>query len=361
MSERPVLDRSRVERRATLKLVDCDIHPMPATPAELDSYLSPKWREYVARYGNRSPFTPNYLRPNGGARRDSWPPGGGFAGSNLELLRSQLLDEYSVDYGVLTVYNFYDRNVAPFAADGARATNDWFVDRWLDPEPRLVAGISVPWEHPELAIREIERRAADTRFVYVSMPAEPQEPLGSRRYWPTFEAATAAGLPLAMHAIGYDLHHAAGWSSYYFEEHSCYAFAAQRQLLSLICEGVFEAFPGIRIILVEGGVTWKASLCWALDSAFELLGDELDLSRRPSEYIDESVWFTTQPIEEPDDPAQLEQIIAHGRLANRLLFSTDYPHWDFDSPTQALPRTLPPELRQRILVGNAADLYRLPR
>jgi predicted TIM-barrel fold metal-dependent hydrolase len=89
--------------------------------------------------------------------------------------------------------------------------------------------------------------------------------------------------------------------------------------------------------------------------------DLRQLSRRPSEYIREHVWFTTQPIEEPADPQHLVYAIGQAQLEDRLLFATDYPHWDFDSPTQALPRALPPELRRGILCENAVALYDLPR
>jgi predicted TIM-barrel fold metal-dependent hydrolase len=73
------------------------------------------------------------------------------------------------------------------------------------------------------------------------------------------------------------------------------------------------------------------------------------------------VWFTTQPIEEPEDPAHLLYAIEEAQLENRLLFATDYPHWDFDSPAQALPRGMPGQLRKAILCGNALDLYGFPR
>jgi predicted TIM-barrel fold metal-dependent hydrolase len=84
-----------------------------------------------------------------------------------------------------------------------------------------------------------------------------------------------------------------------------------------------------------------------------------DLKRAPSEYIRDHVWFTTQPIEEPDDPDDFARMVEHGRLADRLLFATDYPHWDFDAPNQALPRSLSKETKADILAGNACDLYGL--
>jgi predicted TIM-barrel fold metal-dependent hydrolase len=41
-----------------------------------------------------------------------------------------------------------------------------------------------------------------------------------------------------------------------------------------------------------------------------------------------------------------------------LLFSSDYPHWDFDSPARAFPK-LPDALRDAIFGGNARALYEL--
>ena len=43
----------------------------------------------------------------------------------------------------------------------------------------------------------------------------------------------------------------------------------------------------------------------------------------------------------------------------RLLIATDYPHWDFDDPSQALPRALSLEQRRAICSGNARQVYRL--
>jgi predicted TIM-barrel fold metal-dependent hydrolase len=40
------------------------------------------------------------------------------------------------------------------------------------------------------------------------------------------------------------------------------------------------------------------------------------------------------------------------------MFSSDYPHWDFDSPARAFPQ-LSDRVRERIFSGNAREFYGL--
>ena len=58
------------------------------------------------------------------------------------------------------------------------AINDWQIDAWVGPEPRLRGSIYVPQDYPEAAVKEIERRAGDPRFVQVSCAPQSEEPLG---------------------------------------------------------------------------------------------------------------------------------------------------------------------------------------
>ncbi len=140
------------------------------------------------------------------------------------------------------------------------------------------------------------------------------------------------------------------------------SMAFQSQVISLIAEGVFEQFPTLRVVLVEGGFGWLGPLAWRLDSAWARLKDEVPhLRRAPSEYIAEHFWLTTQPMEEPHRSDQFVQMLDQfPPLRERLMFATDYPHWDFDAPDLALPRVpLPAGTAAKIMVENARTLYRL--
>jgi predicted TIM-barrel fold metal-dependent hydrolase len=364
MAEVQVQTATPATRLRPVRLVDCDVHPA-MTRAMMIERTGARWRRYFERYGLRTaPITDLYPRArNAGMRADSWPEAAGsIPGSDRDLLVRQLLDEYDVDYAILNLLGHQDCNeVADFAAEIARVQNQWIWEEWLDRDPRLLGAINVAFEYPELAVAEIERCAVNRRWVQVLLPASAHEPLGSRKYWPIYEVAAGRHLPVAIHTGGFTGHQGAGWPSYYLEEHVGYSLVVQNQLLSLVCEGVFEAIPDLRIVLTEGGAAWVASVRWTLDGAWSLLRDEVPhLRRPPSEYIRDHVWFTTQPVEEPDDPALFPRALEHGQLQDRLLFATDYPHWDFDSPAQALPRGLSAEARAAILAGTACELYGLP-
>jgi predicted TIM-barrel fold metal-dependent hydrolase len=64
-------------------------------------------------------------------------------------------------------------------------------------------------------------------------------------------------------------------------------------------------------------------------------------------------------MEEPPTRGHFRRLLDDLDMNGHLMFATDYPHWDFDSPDQALPEKLPSDLEARIMAGNARALYRL--
>ncbi len=354
---------------AILGFVDCDVHPYTKTPADLDQFLPKRWRELRQSIGNRSrgPFAgaPNYPRmsPGVGQRMDSWPKDGGLPGSDLTMMREQLLDAFNVSFGMMMPLlgrGGDERNVE-FGAALASAANDWEAQVWCDQEPRLKAAIQITTEYTEAAIKEIEKRAGDRRFTHVMIPPRGLEPLGRRRYWKILEACAANNFPIALHLGGTSGHPSTGggWPSFYHEEHPSYPQSKEALVTSLVTEGVFEHIPNLRVALVEGGFAWMPSLSWRLDKTYKTLRAEVPhLKMLPSEYIRRNIWVTTQPIEEPERPEDLLSTCEWIGW-DRIMFSTDYPHWDQDDPRYAFKVKVPDKEKRMLYRDNALSFYNL--
>ena len=229
------------------------------------------------------------------------------------------------------------------------ALNDWMVDEWLDADDRLYGAISIPVEDGPRAAAEIERAAADPRFVTVLMTMVTREASGirstgrsTRRRRPT----VCRSRPTSGASAGRTS--ATGWPTYFVEQHAGYTQPYQAQIVSLVYSGVFDRFPGLQVVLEEGGIGWMPSLMWRLDRAWESMREHAPhLTRRPSETIREHFWFTTQPFDEPEKPAYLPQLLEQLGMDDRIMFASDYPHWDFDDPRRVLPKSLGNELREQ--------------
>jgi hypothetical protein len=120
----------------------------------------------------------------------------------------------------------------------------------------------------------------------------------------------------------------------------------------------------LKIVLLEANWSWSVPYAWRLDAAWRKLKAEVPhLQRKPSEYVRDHFWYTTQPMEEPENIEEYEQLVElleQANMGDKLMFSSDYPHWDFDPPFESVPPSLPIEVRRRILGENASKLYKIP-
>ena len=345
-------------------IMDCDVHNALPSNEALSTYLPERWRRYHETWGLRGHVGAEYprLSPNA-ARVDAWPPSGLPPGSDLDFMREQLLDLWNIDVAVLNPLHDVGGQVnLSYAAALASATNDWQIAEWLDLEPRLRASLVVSYEDPDATVAEIERLGSHPGFVQLLLLIRTSEPLGRRKYWKMYEAATRYDLPIGIHfgGAGGGPITGAGFPSFYIEEHAGMATAFQDQVVSLVCEGVFERFPTLKIVLIEGGFAWLLPLMWRLDRAWHRLREEVPhIKRLPSEYVREHFWLTTQPIEEPNTQQHFVQLLEQLDMNDHLMFATDYPHWDFDASDRAFPVRLPAHVKTQILGNNARLLYRL--
>ncbi|MBM3528796.1 MAG: amidohydrolase [Alphaproteobacteria bacterium] len=362
-----VMSKERAQG-ARLSIVDCDFHPR-LTHEQMKPFLTNQWWSYLQTYGSRQRHGQakgyNYpkIAPQA-SRRDAWPPNGGTPGSDVDFCREQHLDFYGIDHAILTPLGQStgngDQN-GELSAALASAANDVQFTQWHARDARFKPSIVVPYEDGVAAAAEVRKRASNKEFKQVFLLSRTAEAAGRKRYWPIYEAAVEAGLPVGIHAFGYG-----GWPltnsghpSFYIEEMTEHATGAQAMVTSFIMEGVFERFPGLKVVLIECGFGWLPSLGWRLDKNWKRLKDEVPhLKKAPSEYIRENFWVTTQPMEETENPDHLIEVMEWIGF-DRIMFSSDYPHWDFDDPFTSLPPSLTIAQRRMVYADNARALYKL--
>ena len=343
-------------------IIDSDVHVFPKNIDEIRAYMQPPFRNQY-RGGGRGFFG----NPIQGGRIDARPPDGSRAGSNPEFLREQLIDEYGIGHAIILPRAFCNLQPDPdFGAAIAAAHNEWLADTWLskyNEDGCFKGSITIAHQDPLAAAKEIEKWAGHPHYVQVMTDSGARTPFGQRQYYPIYEACDKHGLPFAIHpgtdGMGINIQPTPGYPTHYIEWHTCLPLGFRAHLVSFMTEGVFERFPNFKVVLVEGGVSWLAPLMWRLDTEWRALRPEVPwVKKRPSEYLRDHVRVTSQPLERPEKDEWLLTIFEAMDAEHILMFSSDYPHWDFDSPKTAFPK-MPERLRKRIFEENAREFYGL--
>lgn len=338
-----------------LAAIDCDVHPHVPHLQALFPYLDDLWRDMAETRGIDG-FRTNAYPPGAAIScRPDWRASDGSPGGDVLAMRAQLFERWGCAAAICNcLYGVQMIHDESLAATFAAAVNDWLVAEWLEREPRLRASIVVPVQSPELAAQEIERRAADRRFVAVLLPATADLPLGKRYYWPIYAAAERHGLPVAIHAGGTDRHAPTGlgWPSYHLEDYVGQAPIFQAQLASLIAHGVFVAHPGLKVVLLESGISWVPAFLWRFGRFWRGLRVEVPwVDRPPAAIFRDHVRLSLQPFDVPPGPAVVQRVLEQIGSDDVLLFSSDYPHWQFDGE-EAIPEGVSAALAHRLCVTN---------
>lgn len=137
----------------------------------------------------------------------------------------------------------------------ATAYNEWMLDKWLARDERLFGSIVVAPQEPAAAAAEIRRLGKHPRLVQVIVSSCSVLPYGDPFYHPIYAACADVGLPFAMHVGGNGginaSPHANGAPRYFVEHHTLQCQPAQTHLLSMIMNGVFDKFCGIKFIIIK--------------------------------------------------------------------------------------------------------------
>ncbi len=238
---------------------------------------------------------------------------------------------------------------------------DFMLDRIVDPSEGIYTVIPIPYSAPQDAVDLIERAADEKAIVAGCMvTAGANPPLGNEKYNPIYEAAERKELPLIFHTggSGLDSFKNQGYEKF-IETHTLgFLEGNMSQLTSLVIQGIPEKYPDLDVVFQESGVFWVPMMMHRLDEEYLKRPSEAPLlEKRPSEYMRE-FYYGTQPFECSGNQRFLEMTIEMLGGPQRLMYASDYPHWDFDRPTAILDRDfLSSAEKEQILSGNAKEVF----
>lgn len=237
----------------------------------------------------------------------------------------------------------------------------YMLDKVVAPREGIYTLLVAPYQNPGAAAKLIDEFGTERGIAGVCLiTAGPEPPLGNHKYDPIYEATQNANLPVVFHSGGggLDEFFINGYKSF-LETHTLgFLWNNMAQLTSILVQGVPVKFPDLDIVFQESGIYWVPLMMQRLDAEYLKRQSEAPLlDKRPSEYMKE-FYYGIQPLERPEDEGELESVVDMMGGSERLLYASDYPHWDYDPPSVITDRPfLSASEKTRILSGTAQKVF----
>jgi hypothetical protein len=280
-------------------------------------------------------------------------------------LGQRWMDAMSVDYACLFPTMLLAVGLHPsteMEIELCWAYNRWLAEKALpDGDGRLYSMLSLPLSDAEEALRQVESFGHCKNVTGFMVTSARNLPIHHNANMKVFRAIEERGLALAFHSavnIGEPVFK--GLNRFSSVHALGFPFYNILHMTNWVTNGLGERFPKLPVIWIEGGLAWVPFLMQRLDHEFLLRSSEYPLlKKKPSDYM-RDMYFASQPMERVD----MEALACTFRMIdadNRLMYASDYPHWDFDLPSTVwdLP-FLSEKGKHNVLGGTAARLFKLP-
>lgn len=241
----------------------------------------------------------------------------------------------------------------------ARVYNDWLLDTFMHASPRYIGVALVPVLDIDDAVAEVHR-AATLGYKAVLIPATPPTPYNDERYEPLWAALAERGVVPTFHVgTGADPMVTRGMGGAIINYVETF-FPIQRSTLNVVAAGVFDRYPELHLLCVEGGASWLPGLMDRMDEAAREHAEWVKpkLGAMPSDIIRGHVHVTFQ-----HDKSILLSLPVTG--VESVLWGSDYPHLEGTWPNTRtvlddLFEGVPDDVRTAITGGTLKRLLSIP-
>jgi predicted TIM-barrel fold metal-dependent hydrolase len=243
----------------------------------------------------------------------------------------------------------------------SRAYNKWLCERVLEEESRIRSMIYLPFNDPDASYRMVKEFAGKKGVCGFMVTSARFKPVHDNAYMKIYALLEEMNLPLAFHA-GYNWNEQSMTQmNKFISVHAIgFVFYNMIHMTNWVINGMGERFPKLKVLWIESGLAWLPFMIQRLDNEYLMRSSECpQLKKLPGEYITD-MYYTSQPMEIPRDMSLLEATFKCIKAESQLLYSSDYPHWDFDLPSTIydLP-FLKEKAKHDILGGNALKVFNI--
>ena len=232
------------------------------------------------------------------------------------------------------------------------AYNRWFTERILAGEPRIRSMLALPFSHPDACVRMIREFADKPGVVGFLVTSQRQAEVYRPEYMPVYRELEERGLPIGFHA-GPDYSVGKHLNRFVSVHSLSFVTCNMVHLTNWIINGLPERFPKLKVIWIESGLAWLPFMMQRLDHEYLMRQSDAPLLKRlPSEYM-RDMFYTSQPLE-MTNMKLLESTFDAISAETQLLFSSDWPHWDFDVPAKIAGLPFLSQAAKRNILGETA-------
>jgi uncharacterized protein len=242
----------------------------------------------------------------------------------------------------------------------AQGYNRWLIDQYLAKSDRLTSMLYLPVSDPEAACREVEELGDAAGVVGFMVTSVRRAPVYHRSFFPLYRMLEERSLPLAFHGgPRWDRDSMSGQLNRFLSAHALdFPMFNMIHMMNIVVNGIPERFPGLKLIFLEGGLSYLFFLAERLDHEYMMRPSEAPLLKGlPSDYM-RKFYYGTQPMECASSNERMAMVFDMLNGETQFLYSSDYPHWDFDLPSRIFDLPfLSDQGRVNILGENARRLF----